>query len=74
MEALNRAGLPWPPSDPNERWWSTDKKLQARNRGVYHGLRCFSLRVINDLIGEALQEAAHADAVKAARRFPLAHR
>jgi PcfJ-like protein len=72
-DALNRAGLPWPPSD-NERWWSTDKKLQARNRGVYHGLRCLSLHVINDLIGKALQEAADADAVKAARRFTLAHR
>jgi hypothetical protein len=73
-EALNRAGLPWPPSDHNERWWSTDKKQQARNRGVYHGLRCLSLHVINDLIGKALQEAADADAVKAARRFTLAHR
>jgi hypothetical protein len=73
-EALNRTGLPWPPSDPNERWWSTDKKQQARNRGIYHGLRCLSLHVINDLIGKALQEAADADAVKAARRFTLAHR
>jgi hypothetical protein len=72
-EALNRAGLPWP--RPNqESWWSTDKKLQARNRGVYHGLRCFSLQVINDLIGKALQEAADADAVNAARRFTFAHR
>jgi hypothetical protein len=73
-EALKRAGLPWPPSDPNERWWSTDKKQQARNRGVYHGLRLLSLHVINDLVGKALQEAAEADAVKAARRFTLAHR
>jgi hypothetical protein len=73
-EALNRAGLPWPPSDPKERWWSTDKKLQVRNRGVYHGLRCLSLHVINELIGRALQEAADADAVKAARRFTFAHR
>jgi hypothetical protein len=71
-EALNRAGLPWPPSDPE--WWSTDKKLQVRNRNVYHGLRCLSLHVINDLIGKALQEAADADAVKAARRFTFAHR
>jgi hypothetical protein len=73
-EALNRAGLSWPPShDPKERWWSTDKKLQARNRGVYHGLRCLSLHVINDLIGTALQQA-DADAVKAARRFTFARR
>jgi hypothetical protein len=72
--ALNRAGLPSPPSDPNEKWWSTDKKLQARNRGVYHGLRCLSLHVINELIGKALQEAADADAVRAARRFTFAHR
>jgi hypothetical protein len=72
--ALNRAGLPWPPSDRNERWWSTDKKLQARNRGIYHGLRRLSLHVINELIGKGLQEAADADAVRAARRFTLAHR
>jgi hypothetical protein len=72
--ALNRAGLPGPLSDPNERWWSADKKLQARNRGVYHGLRCLSLHVINELIGKALQEAADVDAVKAARRFTFAHR
>jgi hypothetical protein len=30
--------------------------------------------VINELIGKALQEAADADAVKAARRFTFAHR
>src|SRR5207248_1306703 len=45
-----------------------------RNRGVYHGLQCLSLHVINDLIGKALQEAADADAVKAARRFTFTHR
>ena len=73
-EALDRAGLSWPPADPKERWWSTDKKLQERNRGVYHGLRCLSLQVINDLIGKALQQAADLDAVKAARRFTFAHR
>jgi hypothetical protein len=74
-EALKRAGLPWPPPDNHHvRWWATDKKQQARNRGTYHGLRLLSLHVINDLIGKALHEAADADAVKAARRFTLAHR
>jgi hypothetical protein len=74
-EALNRAGLPWPPRDNDHaRWWATDEKQQARNRGIYHGLRRLSLHVINDLISKALDEAADADAVKAARRFTLAHR
>ena len=71
-EALNRAGLPWPPS--GGEWWATDKKQQAHNRGVYHGLRVFSLHVINNLIGEALEQAADADAIKAARRFTFLHR
>jgi len=76
-EALRRAGLPWPPrpglrDDPP--WWSADKKQQARNRGVYHGLRLLSLHTINHLIGKALEEAADADAVKAARRFSFGHR
>jgi len=43
------------------QWWSEDKKQQAHNRGVYHGLRQLSLRVINHLIGRALEEAADAD-------------
>jgi hypothetical protein len=74
-EALKRAGLPWPPPDNDHvRWWSTDEKQQARNRGIYHGLRRLSLHVINQLIGKALHEAADADAVKAARHFTLAHR
>jgi hypothetical protein len=77
-EALNRAGLPWPPPQDSPsgfaQWWSTDKKQQARNRGVYHGLRLLSLHVINDLIGTALEEAADIDAVKAARRFHFSDR
>ena len=73
-EALKRAGLPWPPPDNHHvRWWATDIKQQARNRGIYHGLRRLSLHVINDLIGKAI-EVADADAVKAARRFTFAHR
>jgi hypothetical protein len=78
-EALNRAALPWPPP-PGDRpsglpgWWSADKKQQARNRGIYHGLRRLSLHVVNHLIGAALEAAADADAVKAARRFTFAHR
>jgi hypothetical protein len=74
--ALDRAGLSWPPrqnlDDP--AWWSNDKKQQARNRGIYHGLRLLSLHVINNLIGKALEEAADADAIKAARRFPFLYR
>jgi hypothetical protein len=74
-EALKRAGLPWPPPDNEHvRWWATDKKQQARNRGIYNGLRRLSLHVIKHLIGKALHEAADADAVKTARRFTLAHR
>ena len=53
-EALNRSGLPWPPRQQNDlQWWSEDKKQQAHNRGVYHGLRQLSLHVINHLIGRA---------------------
>jgi PcfJ-like protein len=62
------------PRDNDHAWWATDEKQQARNRGIYHGLRRLSLHVINDLISKALDEAADADAVKAARRFTLAHR
>jgi hypothetical protein len=75
-EALRRAGLQWPPrpdpSDPD--WWSNNKKQQARNRAVYHGLRVKSLNIINGLIGAAIEGAADADALKAARRFSFQHR
>jgi hypothetical protein len=78
-EALNRAGLPWPPQHlkpdrASSRWWSADKKQQARNRGIYHGLRLLSLHVVNHLIGATLEAAADADAVKAARRFTFGPR
>ena len=77
-EALNRAALPWPPPQDGPigfaQWWSADKKQQARNRGIYHGLRRLSLHVINNLIGAALEAAADADAVKMARRFAFPHR
>jgi hypothetical protein len=73
--ALNRAELPWPPPQQNNlRWWSEDTKKQAHNRGIYHGLRQLSLVVINHLIGQALEAAADADAIKAARRFTFEHR
>jgi hypothetical protein len=72
-EALNRAGLPWPPTD-GLTWWATDKKQQARNRGIYHGLRMLSLHVINNLIGRAFEEAADGAALEAARRFTFEHR
>ena len=42
--------------------------------GHYHGLRRPSLNAINHLVGRALEEAADADAVKAARRFSFEHR
>jgi hypothetical protein len=73
-EALQRAGLPWPPSDDRERWWSNDRAQQARNRGVYHGLRLLSVGVINRLIGELHEAAADPVAIRAARRFTLRHR
>jgi PcfJ-like protein len=73
-EALRRAGLPWPRPDHRERWWSNDKAQQARNRGVYHGLRLLSVGVINRLIGELHEAAADPDAIRAARRFTLRYR
>jgi hypothetical protein len=74
-EALNRSRLPWPPQrlslgETARVWWSADKQKQTRNRGIYQ----LSLHVINHLIGRALEEAADADAVKAARRFTFEHR
>jgi hypothetical protein len=78
-ETLNRAGLSWPPQHFNPggtslAWWSLDKKQQADNRGIYHGLRQLSLHVVNRLIGAALEGAANANAVKAARRFSFKQR
>jgi hypothetical protein len=73
-EALQRAGLPWPPPDHRERWWSNDKAQQARNRGVYHGLRLLSVGLINRLIGELHETAADPDVIRAARRFTLRYR
>jgi hypothetical protein len=75
-EALNRAGLRWPPRHlgTNGAWWSTNKKQQQRNRGTYHGLRLLSLHTVNHLIGVALEAAADADAIRAARRFAFRHR
>jgi len=72
--ALQLAGLPWPPRDDRERWWSNDKAQQARNRGVYHGLRLLSVSVINRLINKLHEAAADPDAIRAARRFTLRHR
>jgi len=68
---LHTAGLPWPPDDPQVRYWSTDAKQQARNRQIYHGLRRGSLAIINKLIGAATEAAAEPDALKVARRFPF---
>ena len=68
---LRTAGLPWPPQHPI-RYWSADEKQQARNRQVYHGLRCGSLGIINKLIGAAIEAAADPDAIKMARRFAFA--
>ena len=80
-EALRRAGLTWPPPNPLNQppyafapWWSCDKAEQARNRGIYHGLRILSLNVINRLIGQAHEAAADPDAIRAARRFAFRHR
>ncbi|HMF25572.1 MAG TPA: PcfJ domain-containing protein [Pseudolabrys sp.] len=70
---LRTAGLPWPPQHPI-RYWSADEKQQARNRQVYHGLRCGSLGIINKLIGAAIEAAADPDAIKMARRFAFSNR
>ena len=71
---LRRAGLPWPPPgeapfDHDVRYWSSDPRQQVRNRQIYHGLRLGSLSIINKLIGQTLEEAAHQEAVRLARRF-----
>ncbi|MCP4408503.1 MAG: hypothetical protein GY807_12210 [Gammaproteobacteria bacterium] len=68
---LNRAGLSWPPNPDQQhsKYWSTDKDEQTRNRQIYHGFRLASLKIINNLIREVLQEAAVPEAVTQARRF-----
>lgn len=73
-EALQRAGLPWQQTDPCEQWWSKDKAQQSRNRGVYHGLRQFSLGIVNHLIGELHETVNQPDAIRAARRFTFRYR
>src|SRR5262245_34835916 len=73
-QMLNTAGLPWPPESLRVRYWSTDKKQQARNRQIYHGLRRGSLALINKLMGAAIEAAAEPDALKVARRFSFANR
>jgi hypothetical protein len=73
-EALKRAGLSGPGSTGELKWWSTDKAEQCRNRKMYHGLRRLSLNVINRLICEAIEAAAHPDAIRTARRFYLRDR
>jgi hypothetical protein len=74
-EALNRAGLPWPPAQENGiKYWSRNKKRQDRNRQIYHGLRLGSLHIINKLIGQAIEEAADPLALATARRFTFRYR
>jgi hypothetical protein len=73
-DALNRIGLPWPPPAHQAPYWSADKKQQARNRQIYHGLRLGSLHIINKLIGQLSEEAAEPIALKIARRFSFAYR
>jgi hypothetical protein len=73
-EALNRAGLPWPPLDDQVRYWSADKNQQVRNRQIYHGLRRGSLHIINKLIGQLIEQAADPIAVRIARRFSFRYR
>jgi PcfJ-like protein len=74
---LRRAGLAWPPPEcgsPKGRYWSSDRRLQIRNRQIYHGLRKGSLSIVNRLIGQALEESADREAVKLARRFKFHYR
>jgi hypothetical protein len=76
-EALNRAGLEWPPQKsgrPYVAYWSEENEKQTRNRQIYHGLRLGSLHIINKLIGQTIEEAANPIALKVARRFGLKHR
>jgi hypothetical protein len=71
LEALDRAGLFWPPDDGGRldlRYWSED------NREIYHGLRRESLHIMNRLIGQAIDAAADPIALKIARRFRFIHR
>lgn len=72
-EALQRAGLPWPPPEPH-KYWSADKTEQDRNRKIYHGLRRLSLSIINQMICGVIEAAADPVAIRAARRFPFSYR
>ena len=61
---LDRDGYPQEPSDGQRTWFTA-------NRGRYYSLKRVSFRVLNNLIGEAIEEAADAKAVLMARRFPI---
>ncbi|MCP4304566.1 MAG: hypothetical protein GY788_06775 [bacterium] len=71
---LRRTGLSWPNQLRDPPYWSTDEQQQIRNLRIYHGLRRSSLRVINRLIREAVEEAAVPEAVTQARRFRFGSR
>ena len=81
---LDRAGLidrddgsDGPPLDFDEATKRDTLRHRAREerwpkiRNHWHALKGRSLGIVNQLIGQALEEAADQDAVKAARRFPF---
>lgn len=68
QEALKRAGL------APCCFWQDIREKTTNNRRIFFGLLRSSQRVINTLIGKALEEAAHGDAIKAARRFTFRNR
>jgi hypothetical protein len=71
-DLLRRKGLPMPGRELP--YWSSDRRQQIRNRGIYHGLRLASLSIVNRLIASALQQAADQEAVKVASRFRFHYR
>ena len=50
------------------RWWASDEKEQAKNRGAYHALKAKSVAITNSLLRPVLA-AVPQQALMAARRF-----
>lgn len=69
-----RAGFPHQQGHMMGSWWSEDAEQQTANRKAYWGRKRKAWRIVNALIGEAIEAAAPAEAVTAARRFNLRDR
>ncbi|MCH7987961.1 MAG: hypothetical protein IID46_02290, partial [Planctomycetes bacterium] len=71
---LIRAGFEKPRRQETQDWWSDSPTQQAKNRRTYHGLKRSALYITNGLVAELLETVADKEALRVARRYPLAYR